>query len=363
MVVHPCPVREPLIDVDPPWEALQAWRKELRSRGRRLVLTNGCFDLLHVGHVRYLAQAGELGDALVVGLNDDASVRELKGAERPVHPAADRAEVLAALRSVDAVAVFPGLRATDLIHSLQPDLYAKGGDYTPETLNAEERAALDACAAEIRILPLVPGRSTSATLRKLGKGRRLPRLGVLGSGSGSNFQSILDAIADGRLAAEVALVISDVADARILQRARDAGIAAVQVDPGPYRTRLGDPAQKEIHDRMVAAGVDLVLLAGFMRLVKEPLLSTYEGRILNIHPSLLPDFPGLEAWRQALEAGVGETGCTVHLVDAGMDTGRILGQEKVEVLPGDTAQALHARIQEAEHRLYPRVVGERLAQL
>jgi len=135
--------------------------------GRRLVFTNGCFDLLHAGHVRYLRQARALGDALAVGLNSDRSVRELKGEGRPLNTEDDRAEVLAALGCVDYVVVFDGKRATELLRAVRPHIYAKGGDYTPDSLDAEERAALRACGAEIKILPLVPGRSTTALIGKI----------------------------------------------------------------------------------------------------------------------------------------------------------------------------------------------------
>lgn len=344
-------------------ESALAWRAAQRAAGKRVVFTNGCFDLLHVGHARYLAEARVLGDALIVAVNDDESVRSLKGPGRPLNPAADRAELLESLAAVNKAVIFAGDRVTGVIQALAPDIYAKGGDYTIESLNPEERAALEACGAEIHLLSLVPGRSTSGTLAKMGTGKSRPRLGVLGSGSGSNFQSILDAIADGRLDAEVALVISDVPDAFILERARKAGIPAIHIDPGPYKYKFGEAAQKETRDRLVAAGVDLVLLAGFMRLVKEPLLSSFPGRILNIHPSLLPAFPGLAAWKQAIEAGATESGCTVHLVDSGMDTGQILAQEKVPVLPDDTPESLHARIQKVEHRLYPEVVQRMLAEI
>ncbi len=339
--------------------ALLEWRAQLRAEGRKLVMTNGCFDLLHAGHVRYLAQARALGDALLVALNDDESVRGLKGPARPVNPAGDRREVIEALRSIDRVAVFRGDRVTELVAALQPDIYAKGGDYTVDSLHPGERAALEACAAEIHILPMVEGRSTSATLARLREDtpRRL-RLGVLGSGSGTNLQAIFDAIDRGDLDAEVNLVLSDVADAGILRRAEKRGVPAVWVDPGPYRTKLGEAARKEMRDRLRAADVDLVLLAGFMRLVRGPLLESFSGRMLNIHPSLLPDFPGLEAWCQALKAGVSETGCTVHLVDDGMDTGPIVLQQRVPVVDGDTPATLHARIQEAEHRIYPLAVAK-----
>lgn len=151
-------------------EALARVRDEMDAQGRRLVFTNGCFDLLHAGHVRYLRQARALGDALAVGLNSDRSVRELKGEGRPVNTQADRAEVLAALGAVDYVVIFDGKRATGVLRAVRPHVYAKGGDYTTESLDAEERAALLEAKSEINILPLVPGRSTTATLGKLRAG-------------------------------------------------------------------------------------------------------------------------------------------------------------------------------------------------
>lgn len=184
------------------------------------------------------------------------------------------------------------------------------------------------------------------------------QLGVLGSGSGSNLQALLDAIDGGRLEARVVLVLSDRPGSFILERAARRGIATGVIDCRGFRSRFPDEAQRETAERLRAAGVELVCLAGFMRLVKEPLLEAFKGRILNIHPSLLPAFPGLEAWRQALEAGVSETGCTVHWVDGGMDTGPVVMREAVPVLAGDTAETLHARIQEAEHRLYPAAIAK-----
>jgi len=137
------------------------------ASGERLVFTNGCFDLLHAGHVRYLQQARALGDALVVGLNGDASVRELKGEGRPLNGQDDRAEVLAALGCVDFVVIFEGKRATELLRTVRPHVYTKGGDYTPDSLDAEERGALGECGSDIHILPLVPGRSTTALVGKM----------------------------------------------------------------------------------------------------------------------------------------------------------------------------------------------------
>jgi len=145
-------------------DALARVRDALAAEGKKLVFTNGCFDLLHVGHVRYLQAARAMGDALVVAVNGDASVRALKGPTRPVNPEADRAEVLAALGCVDYVVIFPEVRVTNVLRDVRPHLYAKGGDYTPETLDKEERAAIDEAGSEIRILPLVPGRSTTNIL-------------------------------------------------------------------------------------------------------------------------------------------------------------------------------------------------------
>ena len=188
-------------------------------------------------------------------------------------------------------------------------------------------------------------------------------LGILGSGSGSNMQAILDAIDCGDLDARIGIVLSDHPDAYILERARRKGIRSEVIDCSGHRMKFPDVAQEETVRKLRDAGVELVCLAGFMRLVKRPLLDAFPSRILNIHPSLLPAFPGLEAWRQAVEAGVSESGVTVHMVDAGMDTGPILGQERVVVFPDDTPETLHARIQAVEHRLYPAMIGKYAAQL
>ena len=147
---------------------LAARAAQLREAGQRLVFTNGCFDLIHLGHVRYLAAARALGDVLAVGLNGDASVGTLKGPNRPINNERDRAEVLAALESVDLVTIFPDVRATRLLAMVRPAVYVKGGDYTPDTLNEEERAVLDEVGAEIRIIPFEPGYSTSRIIQQLG---------------------------------------------------------------------------------------------------------------------------------------------------------------------------------------------------
>ena len=182
------------------------------------------------------------------------------------------------------------------------------------------------------------------------------RLGILGSGSGSNMQAILDAIDAGELAATIALVLSDNPDAFILERARRCGIPTGVIDCRGFRTKFPAEAQLETAARLQAAGVDLVCLAGFLRLLKRPLLDAFPQQIINIHPSLLPAFPGLESWKQALAAGAPVAGCTVHFVDDGMDTGPIIFQEPVPILPGDTPASLHARIQVVEHRLYPAAI-------
>lgn len=184
------------------------------------------------------------------------------------------------------------------------------------------------------------------------------RLGVLGSGKGSNFRAIMERINDGKLGAEVRIVVSDVEDAGILTFARDYQIPALYVHPGKYRTKLEPEVEQDIVRLFQEAKVELVVLAGFMRVVKRPLLEAFPRRIINIHPSLLPKFPGLDAWKQALEAGERVTGCTVHYVDSGVDTGPIIGQREVPILPGDTAGTLHARIQREEHELLPAVLQE-----
>ncbi|MBV8275567.1 MAG: phosphoribosylglycinamide formyltransferase [Verrucomicrobia bacterium] len=187
--------------------------------------------------------------------------------------------------------------------------------------------------------------------------RRL-KIGVLGSGKGSNFKAIMERIIDGKLPAEVRLVISDVPDSGILSYARDFQVPALFVNPGKYRTRLEAEVEHDIARLLQEAGVELVVLAGFMRVLKEPLLKAFPKSIINIHPSLLPKFKGLEAWKQALDAGEKVTGCTVHYVDPAVDAGHILGQREIAIQPDDTAASLHARIQEAEHDLLPEVVRQ-----
>jgi len=183
------------------------------------------------------------------------------------------------------------------------------------------------------------------------------RAGVLGSGKGSNFVAMAEACAAGAVPAEVALVLSDVAEAGILAHARERDIPARFLDPGKYRAKLDEVAERSYVEALRAAEVDLVVLAGFMRVLKDPFLWAFAGRIVNIHPSLLPSFPGLAAWEQALTHGVRVTGCTVHFVDAGVDSGPIIGQQTVPVLDDDTAETLHQRIHAAEHELYPKCVA------
>jgi len=183
-------------------------------------------------------------------------------------------------------------------------------------------------------------------------------LGILGSGKGSNCRAILEQIRDGKLPAEAALVVSDVFDAGILDIAREFRVPNVYLPPGKFRTRLEPNAEMELVRLLQEADVDLVVLAGFMRVLKEPVLAAYPRRIINIHPSLLPRFPGIEAWKQALSAGEKITGCSVHYVDAGIDSGEIIAQRKVAVLPNDTPESLHQRIQIAERALYPEVIAQ-----
>ncbi|WP_240914705.1 phosphoribosylglycinamide formyltransferase [Roseimicrobium sp. ORNL1] len=449
-------------------DAVRDFRDQLDAEGRKLVFTNGCFDLLHAGHVRYLRQARALGDGLVVALNSDSSVRTLKGESRPINSQEDRAEILMALQSVNGVVIFDEPRATKLIEAIRPHIYAKGGDYTVETLDAGEREALNKAGSTICLLPLVPGRSTTSTIERMKQGEEpapptmakaavapavaplpappatatpsgavpvalvaepgkvvtqsiplplseirktntqgipLPlgeprkpatvtqgiprvitttvapreeplsiqsratgavplsprvtplRIGVLGSGQGTNFEAIQRAIDDGRLNAEIAVVISDVEGSRLLAKARESGLSRVFVDPGPNPKMLPIEAQEEIYEQLRAHQVQVVVLTGFMRVIKDPLLSGYKDRIVNIHPSLLPKFKGKAAWVQALEEGEVETGCTVHLVNEEVDGGKILAQAKVPIHIGDTADDVFYRIQAEEHLLLPDVLN------
>ena len=187
--------------------------------------------------------------------------------------------------------------------------------------------------------------------------KRLP-LGILGSGKGSNCRAILERIRSGDLAAEARVVISDALDARILDIAREFSVPNAYLPPGQFRTRLEPEVENELVDMLHEAGVDLVVLAGFMRVLHAPMLKSFPRRIINIHPSLLPKFPGLEAWKQALAAGEEITGCTVHYVDEKIDHGEIIAQREVPILLEDTPESLHARIQIAERELYPAVVAE-----
>ena len=179
------------------------------------------------------------------------------------------------------------------------------------------------------------------------------RLGVLGSGAGSNMQSIVDAIDAGTLDAEIRLVLADVPDAKILDRAKRHGIPCRYLDCAPWKTKLEGPAEDECIRLLNEAGCDTVVLAGFMRIVKPGLLAAFPMRVLNIHPALLPAFPGVHGWTQALDYGCKVAGVTVHFVDAGTDTGPIIVQKAVPVMEDDTPESLHARIQVQEHIAYP----------
>ena len=183
-------------------------------------------------------------------------------------------------------------------------------------------------------------------------------LGILGSGKGSNCRAILECVRAGALHADVRVIISDVLDAPILEIAREFGVPNAYLPPGKFRTRLEPMVEMELVEMLRDAEVELVVLAGFMRVLKSPMLDAFPRRILNVHPSLLPKFPGIEAWKQALAAGEKATGCTVHHVDANIDSGEILAQREVPILPNDTPEILHARIQVAEQELYPEVIGQ-----
>jgi len=179
------------------------------------------------------------------------------------------------------------------------------------------------------------------------------KLGVLGSGSGSNMQSIQDAIEAGTLDAEITCVVSDVENAGILNRAKKHGLNYAYINPAPFKTKLDGDAEKVYIQHLREHEVDVVVLAGFMRIIKSGMLNEFPGKIINIHPALLPAFPGVMGWTQALDYGVKVAGCTVHFVDSGTDTGPIILQRTVPVLDGDTPESLHARIQVEEHIAYP----------
>ena len=183
-------------------------------------------------------------------------------------------------------------------------------------------------------------------------------LGILGSGKGSNCRAILESIRSGALPAEARVVISDVLAAPILEIAREFTVPNAYLPPGQFRTRLEPNVEAELAQMLRDAEVELAVLAGFMRVLKLPMLQAFPRRIINIHPSLLPKFPGLEAWKQALNAGETITGCTVHYVDHKIDHGDIIAQRVVPILPNDSAESLHARIQVAEHELYPAVIAK-----
>jgi phosphoribosylglycinamide formyltransferase-1 len=182
------------------------------------------------------------------------------------------------------------------------------------------------------------------------------KVGVLASGRGSNLQAIIDRSESGEIDVEVAVVLSDVEAAPALDRARRAGIPALYIAPGRFRTKLEPDVERAYADALEQHRVELVALAGFMRILHDDFLNRFPGRVVNIHPSLLPAFPGLDAQAKALEYGVKWTGATVHFVDAGIDAGPIILQDAVPVFDGDTPDGLAARILEREHDIYPRAL-------
>jgi phosphoribosylglycinamide formyltransferase-1 len=189
-----------------------------------------------------------------------------------------------------------------------------------------------------------------------------PRVAILGSGHGSNFVALQEAILAGQLEAEIVLVASDLSEAPILARAIAFDLPTATLLPSPFKTKLSPEGDLALVELLQQRGVDWVVLAGYMRVVKAPLLQAFPNRVINIHPSLLPAVKGLHAWEQALAAGVKETGCTVHFVNEEVDGGAIIAQNRVPVLPDDTAESLHARIQVAEHQLFPKALRKIFSQ-
>ena len=179
------------------------------------------------------------------------------------------------------------------------------------------------------------------------------KLAIFGSGSGTNCQAIIDAIEAGTLDAEIRCVLSEVEDATILERARKHDIPAIYFDCAPFKTKLDGEAEQKVLQILTEHGVDFIALAGFMRIVKDGLLNAYAGRMVNIHPSLLPSFPGLDSGKQAFDYGVKHTGCTVHFVDAGVDTGAIINQRIISIEDGDTLESMMGKLHAQEHIAYP----------
>lgn len=183
------------------------------------------------------------------------------------------------------------------------------------------------------------------------------RLAILGSGRGTNCRAILERIRDGTLHADPCVIISDVLDAPILDIARAHSVPNAYLSPGHFRTRLEPQVEHDLVSMLKDSGAELVALAGFMRVLKAPVLEAFPRRIINIHPSLLPRFPGLMAWKQALDADEKVTGCTVHYVDDQIDHGDIIAQREVPILPNDTPETLHERIRVEERKLYPEAIA------
>ncbi|MEA2067947.1 MAG: phosphoribosylglycinamide formyltransferase [Verrucomicrobiota bacterium] len=179
------------------------------------------------------------------------------------------------------------------------------------------------------------------------------KLAIFGSGSGTNCQAIIDAVEAGTLDAEIKCVLADVEDATILGRARRHNIPAIYFDCAPFRTKLDGEAEKKVLQILEEHGVDFIVLAGFMRIVKDGLLNAFKGRMVNIHPSLLPSFPGLDSGKQAFDYGVKFTGCTVHFVDAGVDTGAIINQKCIAIENSDTLESMMEKLRAQEHIAYP----------
>jgi phosphoribosylglycinamide formyltransferase 1 len=179
------------------------------------------------------------------------------------------------------------------------------------------------------------------------------KLAIFGSGSGTNCQAIIDAIEAGTLDAEIKCILSDVKEAYILERARKHQIPAIYIDCAPFKTKLDGAAEQQLLNILAEHDVNFIALAGFMRIVKEGLLNAYAGRMINIHPSLLPSFPGLDGGRQAFDYGVKYTGCTVHFVDAGVDTGAIINQRMIEIADDDSLETMMQKLHAQEHIAYP----------
>ena len=317
----------------------RALRDRLHREGRRVVFTNGCFDLLHAGHVRYLEQARRLGDALIVGLNSDASVRELKGPGRPLNSEFDRAEVLSGLRAVDGVVVFDSLRATELIRELKPHLYAKGGDYTPESLERSERDALAEAGSVIRILPLLPGRSTTGLIQKVNPSLRVA---LWGPDYHDLVRFLLDLPRQGLSQIQLVLVIAADLSSANQQILDQKGV--VTLSGAGSQGGLGEPIWGAGLQALSEHRVDLLVVAPGASSFLAEFGAELKLPALCLHHGSMPGSDPAESLSEAISQGELSAVCTLHEWGGGQQDGKVWLQAEVPIRLGDDLQSLQARL-------------------